>query len=117
MVSIFVRGFVVVLLLTESINLSGCSLWPATRDAVVDCAVESSKAVWASEASHLREMIETGVSYDSVVSYTTGLALRFGKPFVICLWRQIKNRPAALTEGQAQLRGSLYADRWLAENQ
>lgn len=64
----------------------------------------------------MREMIETGVSYDSVVSYTTGLALRFGKPFVICLWRQIKERPAALTAGSAQLRGALYADRWLAEN-
>lgn len=82
----------------------------------MDCGKEAARDVWSVEMGHLGEMTSAGISYDSVVSYATGLVLRFGKPFVVCLFERLKADNAALAASPATMRAGLYADRWLAEN-
>lgn len=93
-----------------------CSFWPHPKTDIVDCAKEAGRNVWAIELDHVRELISSGVSYDSVASYAAGLVARFGQPFVVCLWEHIRAENAALQSSPESIRATSYADRWLSEN-
>lgn len=98
-----------------SLCLPSCKLWPDPKTDVIDCAKESARDVWATEMQHLRELVNAGVTYNSVASHAAGLVARFGKPFVVCLWERIRSGDG-LQSGDESLRAKAYADRWLSEN-
>jgi hypothetical protein len=93
----------------------GCASWPGTRDDVVDCAKEAGKDVFASELVHLQELITKGVSYDSAASYAAGLVLRFGRPFVVCLWQRVQGQGGMFGNPSDKDRAVEYSTKWLAE--
>lgn len=95
--------------------MPACKYWPDPKTDVVDCAKEAGRDVWATEMQHLRELINAGISYDSVASHAAGLVVRFGKPFVICLWERIRSGDS-LQSGDESIRAKAYADRWLSEH-
>lgn len=106
----------VIFVVSSLLVIPACAFWPDPKTDVVDCAKEAGKSVWQTELTYIQELVSKGVSYDTAASYAAGLVIRFGKPFVVCLWQRIRGDAGTFGSAEAQARAAQYADKWLEEN-